>query len=133
MIEPQDTKILTFHVINEDDKVVNGIQPLIGNTITNRGMAPTTLLIGNWEPMSMMNVRSIAAKNNRTVLQETINYMKTNKGAQDSQNENSSDIILYYETARDFLAESAYIFSLKTVFVNKYLALITPKYLLPNI
>lgn len=122
-------KDLRMLVVIDDDEVVNGTQPAIGDAMREFLSSPKALAYGGWEIQNMSEFRQLAASNGHDVEAEIIRqihhqrywlsiYVKANAtynlkqaiiNGDTSYNVSYNSMLSYYETGRDLMAMNTYV------------------------
>lgn len=119
---------LKMLVVIEDDVTVNGVEPVIGNTLKLVLQQDDVKAVGNWEVQNITEFNEIAKAHNNTIKEEVTRqihhqlywdsiYVSKNASANfkdyienpNSQVNASELIYTIYETGRDFLNMRSYV------------------------
>lgn len=122
-------KNLNMLVVIEDDHTVDGIEPVIGNTIREILNTDTAKGYGKWHIFNQSEIRERADKNNNDVEAEvqrlihheqywssiyvkpeaSYNLYRAISDGDASYNVTNNTVLSYYETGRDFLSMNLYV------------------------
>lgn len=123
------SKNLRMLVVIEDDAVVNGIAPAIGNTVKAVLATSSAKSLGNWLIQNVTEFNQMAQSHGNNIYEEVQRqvhhqkywasiYVPKNASAQlydaivtgdTSYNVSYNSVIAYYETGRDFLSMAQYV------------------------
>ncbi|KAG7664355.1 uncharacterized protein J8A68_002137 [[Candida] subhashii] len=120
---------LRMLVVIEDDITIEGIPPILGDTLREVLETPTALTRGNWHIFNSSEFAKLAAENNNNIEQElerqihhqnywssiyvkpnaTWNFYNALIQGDGKYNVSNNSIISVYETGRDFVAMNQYV------------------------
>lgn len=122
-------KNLRMLVVNEDDTTIDGIEPVIGNTMSQVLKLPAVMYRGNWHLYNLSHFNKVAEKHGNSVEAEiereihhqeywasiyikpnaTYNLYKAIVEGDQKYNVSNSSVVSIYETGRDFLNMGLYV------------------------
>ncbi|SGZ53173.1 CIC11C00000004853 [Sungouiella intermedia] len=122
-------KNLRMLVVIEDEDTVNGIAPIIGETIRSILATPPAMALGKWLIQNTTEFNALAQRHNNSVFEEiqrqvhhqhywssiyvprnaTVGLYEAILAGDVSYNVSANTAISYYETGRDFLSMNQYV------------------------
>lgn len=122
-------KNLRMLVVIEDDTTINGVEPVIGNTVRELLQTPAAKSYGKWLIQNNTEFNQLAASHGNTVYQEiqrqvhhqkywssiyvranaTANFYEAIVTGNTAYNVSDNSVVSYYETGRDIMGMSLYV------------------------